>query len=296
MIGIRRITRLAKNTKLMYSKTMKPGLVELFGIICGEQEEKPLFLRGNGGGQGDLFEVGTALEKPGFEYAEADIDLISALHSASSVNFSALPPHMHYFYELSLNAFQAIVHAWMSELHITAEIIGFGRKILAAVCAVAHEAASPNGEAMRQAAERAGLDRGDPVVFAVQAAAFKTWREIDRLRGLLRFSPDEDGVYRAFCEPDHFVLPALGPHFRERFGVTPWIVIDNRRRLCLHCEQGQVPTLSGMGKSQAFSGLGGEWEELWRRYHKSINNESRNKADLQRSFMPQRYWKYLTEM
>jgi probable DNA metabolism protein len=41
---------------------------------------------------------------------------------------------------------------------------------------------------------------------------------------------------------------------------------------------------------------GGEWEKLWQHYHKTINNESRNNPNLQRQFMPKRYWKYLTEL
>jgi len=40
-----------------------------------------------------------------------------------------------------------------------------------------------------------------------------------------------DGMDIARCEPDHLVLPALGPHFRERFGQTPWAIIDEKRRL-----------------------------------------------------------------
>ena len=36
-------------------------------------------------------------------------------------------------------------------------------------------------------------------------------------------------------------------------------------------------------------------EDLWRLYHRSINNESRNNPGLQRQFMPSRYRKYLNE-
>jgi probable DNA metabolism protein len=39
-----------------------------------------------------------------------------------------------------------------------------------------------------------------------------------------------------------------------------------------------------------------EWEELWRHYHRTINNESRKNLHLQRKLMPKRYWKYLPEM
>jgi probable DNA metabolism protein len=39
-----------------------------------------------------------------------------------------------------------------------------------------------------------------------------------------------------------------------------------------------------------------QWEDLWRTYHHSVNNEDRKNPNLQRQFMPVRYWKYLTEM
>jgi probable DNA metabolism protein len=119
--------------------------------------------------------------------------------------------------------------------------------------------------------------------------------------GLLRFCPDEKGVYTAQCEPDHFVLPALGPHFMDRFGETPWAIIDNKRRFSLCCKMGRTGgTFEFSANAESpFSfkkGQGGEWENLWRHYHKTINNESRNNPDLQKRFMPTRYWKYLTEL
>jgi probable DNA metabolism protein len=38
------------------------------------------------------------------------------------------------------------------------------------------------------------------------------------------------------------------------------------------------------------------WEDLWRTYHRAINNPCRKNPGLQRQFMPLRYWKYLSEM
>jgi probable DNA metabolism protein len=38
-----------------------------------------------------------------------------------------------------------------------------------------------------------------------------------------------------------------------------------------------------------------EWEELWKHYHKTINNEDRDNPGLQKQLMPKRYWKYLPE-
>jgi probable DNA metabolism protein len=136
-------------------------------------------------------------------------------------------------------------------------------------------------------------------VAVVRKAAYKVSHEIHRLQGLLRFCPDENGTYTAHCEPDHFVLPALGPHFRARFGnrpgcQTPWAIIDEKRNLCLRSIAGQLDFSEHHAGPKKEGG--GEWESLWRNYHKNINNESRNNPNLQKKLMPKRYWKYLTEM
>jgi probable DNA metabolism protein len=113
--------------------------------------------------------------------------------------------------------------------------------------------------------------------------------------GLLRFCPDE-GVYIARCAPDHFILPALGSHFKERFGETPWAIIDEKRHLCLSCPSGKQWTIGIYADTKTDRPAGGSWEKLWQHYHKTINNESRNNPNLQRQLMPKRYWKYLTEL
>lgn len=127
--------------------------------------------------------------------------------------------------------------------------------------------------------------------------AYKIEREIHRLLGLLRFSPTEDGVYVARCSPDHFILPVLAEHFTLRFGKIPWVIIDEKRSLCL-CGDGVGPAkLFTLPETfSAEENRKDSWEDLWRLYHKSINNESRSNPRLQCQFMPKRYQKYLTEL
>jgi probable DNA metabolism protein len=150
--------------------------------------------------------------------------------------------------------------------------------------------------AQRKAAEAAAADRGDSDVRAVLEAAYKVRHEIHRLMGLLRFCPDAQGIYIAQCEPDHFVLPALGPYFYERFGETPWVIIDKKRRQRLSCTSGGQPEFLGMDDCPDMQNQSGDWENLWRNYHRTINNENRNNPALQRQFMPKRYWNYLNEL
>jgi probable DNA metabolism protein len=134
------------------------------------------------------------------------------------------------------------------------------------------------------------------------SSEYKVQREIHRMMELLRFSPNADGEFIARCAPDHFILPALAEHFTARFGETAWSIIDEKRGLCLkRCPGEQAKLLTIKENSCAEKPANDasdidEWEELWKHYHKVINNESRDNPDLQRQLMPKRYWKYLAEM
>jgi hypothetical protein len=195
--------------------------------------------------------------------------------------------------EISADGCTHFLNGWMSEFPIEARLIRFARKIFAA----AERAGGGRGSAGRRAAEKIVSDRRDPVTGAVLEVSYKVRKETDRLFGLLRFSPSSAGIHTARCAPDHFVLPALADHFALRFGAgTPWAVIDERRDIVLYCAAGGEPLL--MREPPPETGCTGPdpWEQLWRAYHQTISNEARNNPDLQRRFMPRRYWKYLPEM
>ena len=264
----------------------------------------------NANEQGELFAEPGSRERSPITPDTADATIIAAMYAPAGRDLVVLPPVARRLFELSVDAFDAIIRAWISELPITDSIIRYGKKILAAAGMADDMANGTTADtaaltrraeietAQRQAADAAATDRGDSDVRTVLEAAYKVWHEIHRLMGLLRFCPNEDGVYIARCEPDHFVLPAFGPHFQERFGETPWAIIDEKRRLCLYCttsEQPKLFSISGNGAPSPHN-TEGEWENLWRNYHKTINNESRYNPGLQRQFMPRRYWKYLTEL
>ena len=130
----------------------------------------------------------------------------------------------------------------------------------------------------------------------VDMSDYKVWHEVHRMMGLLRFTPNEDGEFIAKCATDHYILPALAPFFTARFGETPWSIIDEKRGMVLRRLPGQQAKIFELDENSALeTAVNDEWEELWKHYHKTINNESRNNPKLQRQLMPQRYWKYLPE-
>ena len=191
-------------------------------------------------------------------------------------------------FELSVEAYYAALYAGMSELPIKGEISRFVAKVVKA-----GETAKSGGE--RGAAERAAGDRGDPDALTVLRAAGKVRHEIHRLTGFLRFEEAPNGVYTASCAPDHNILPALEEHFTMRFRETPWAIIDEKRKLCL-CREGSGPArLIAWSPDASLKTTSDSWEDLWKLYHRSINNEARKNLRLQRQLMPERYQKFLTE-
>ena len=128
---------------------------------------------------------------------------------------------------------------------------------------------------------------------------YKVQHEIHRMMGFLRFTPNEDGEFIAKCAPDHNILPALAEYFTARFGETPWSIIDEKRGLCLRRlpgEQAKMTIIEDKPAANSAEQSTDEWEELWKHYHKTINNEDRDNPKLQRQFLPKRYWKYLPEV
>jgi probable DNA metabolism protein len=131
---------------------------------------------------------------------------------------------------------------------------------------------------------------------------YKKQREVHRMMGLLRFSPNAEGEFIARCAPDHYILPDLIVYFTARFGETPWSIIDEKRGLCLRRLPGErakiteLPALENQTQEKPSEyAKNDNWEELWKHYHKTINNEDRDNPKCQRQFMPKRYWKYLPE-
>ena len=132
----------------------------------------------------------------------------------------------------------------------------------------------------------------------------KVSKECDRFLGILRFSELSNGVFYAPCEPDHNIVPLIAGHFYERLSGTKWMIHDLRRGLALYHSDGNMENVEFtdeltshlnmatlLGKSENEE----DFARMWRGYFKTIAIETRTNPKLQRQFMPQRYWKYLTE-
>jgi len=225
-------------------------------------------------------------------YKQEEIDFLTAYFSRGFES-SFITGYARILFDLSFNAFDILLHAWLSELPIKREILSYGKKIIAVVKVI------DNPQEKCRIAENMAKNRLDPDTLTVLNASYKVSHEVHRMMGLLRFTPNEKNEFIAKCEPDHFILPCLGENFSLRFGETPWSIIDEKRGLILRrCrgEKAKIHISSHISSIDKKPANIDEWEELWVHYHKTINNEDRSNPNLQRQFMPKRYWKYLPEV
>ncbi|WP_169311883.1 TIGR03915 family putative DNA repair protein [Gracilinema caldarium] len=187
----------------------------------------------------------------------------------------------------SETAFQDCLQAFMSDAPIEPDIIRYAVRILKA----------PN----HTAAEKRRTDRSFRPCEIVLNASQRYLRELDRLLGLLRFKPTNEGYLVARCEPETYALPGLAIPLKRRFGTTAWAVQDEKRNLVLACDGIGEPELASYDPGEPpFSPPEGlvpdEYEALWQEYYHTINIESRKNPELRKRLIPLRYWKYLPEL
>lgn len=147
-----------------------------------------------------------------------------------------------------------------------------------------------------------------PVVQNLHSIADKVLKEVHLFKGILRFREMKNGVLYAPLTPDHKISYPLSIHFKDRLGGEKWILHDLKHQSAIFWDGQQIVdieldeqflmSLSGDGRIDPkwLSHDELDYQEFWRQYFDSIAIEARENKRLQKRFMPQRYWKYLTEM
>lgn len=138
---------------------------------------------------------------------------------------------------------------------------------------------------------------GNPIVFDIQSIEKKIEVERERMLQFVRFSVMENDVLYGQIEPDNDVLELIADHFCDRFKNEPFIIHDVGRSKALIAyrkkwyisafEKTNIPDISEDEKG---------YRRLWKDYFENISIKERTNPRCQRSFMPVRYWKHLTEM
>lgn len=125
----------------------------------------------------------------------------------------------------------------------------------------------------------------------------KVSREVHRMLGLLRFQKIEGDIYYAEIEPDHNITALLAPHFARRMADQNWIIHDVKRDIAaLYNKERWIMTEGQLQGEFALDEEEIQYQDLWKKYFKTIAIKSRKNPRLQKAFMPKRYWKHLVEL
>ncbi len=151
------------------------------------------------------------------------------------------------------------------------------------------------------------MNFGDDDVLRVKQIAQKVAKEAEQLRQFIRFQETADGLFFAPVTPRYNVLSLIVSHFQSRYSNQPWIIYDTHRNIGLYYDMHSVTEVSfsqkdvseltkGKLSDEQLSEDEALFQEMWKEYFKSTTIKERINLKLQRQHMPQRYWKYLTEM
>jgi DNA polymerase len=143
--------------------------------------------------------------------------------------------------------------------------------------------------------ERALLEVGsDPLVHRLHLMRKEIAREIHKMHAFVRFrqvDTPEGERYVAWFEPEHFILEAVGPFFRDRFGSLTWSILTPLGSM--HWNRAEL--VYGPPATRADAPDADAFESGWRAYYESVFNPARINAAAMRAEMPKRYWKNLPE-
>lgn len=131
------------------------------------------------------------------------------------------------------------------------------------------------------------------------ALARNTSREIDHLRGFVRFQELQGGVLYAGIGPKNNILTFLMPHFADRLPSENFVIYDDKRNwFGVHPARGQWYLLCGEEEKTSAPGLSeeeNEYQELFRGFCRAITIQERRNLQLQRNMLPLRFREYMTE-
>lgn len=134
----------------------------------------------------------------------------------------------------------------------------------------------------------------DPAVEPVLQLSRRVQLERHKMLGFLRFTPLENGVLYAACEPDYDIVPLMIEHFAKRLPGERFIMHDLRHDTLAFHKPGA--TFITHAHAPRMAAPHDEYEDMWRAFYDAVTIESRLNPRLRDGWMPRRYHKYLPEM
>ena len=121
--------------------------------------------------------------------------------------------------------------------------------------------------------------------------------EAHRFTGFVRFSLINNKFLYSPIEPDNNILELISPHFQRRFSNEYWIIHDIKRNIAsVYNKVSWEITEMNDDIYNSLKNYNDEFEDLWKNYFVSITIKERANPKLQKTMMPKRYWKNLTEI
>ncbi|MBU5616240.1 TIGR03915 family putative DNA repair protein [Psychrobacter sp. TAE2020] len=152
-------------------------------------------------------------------------------------------------------------------------------------------------------------DLGNLYVLELAQTVKSVGREKHRMEAFVRFEHTTDDIYFARVEPDFNVLPLIGEHFRQRYQDQHWAIYDLARGYGIYYDKSQS-TASRPAELQTITDLDNavlrnpasihsadeqRYQRFWQGYFTNVNIKERKNSRLHKQYLPQRYWKYLSE-
>lgn len=134
-----------------------------------------------------------------------------------------------------------------------------------------------------------------PEIVKFNDVLYKVTGETHRIKGLLRFMECESGALYAPYSPDNDITELLMPHFAARLSAQKFAIHDVKRKKAGLYNGGEWIMCAAGDAEISLSDSQIEFENLWKKYYKSVNIESRPHEKQMKGSMPVRYWKFLPE-
>ena len=137
----------------------------------------------------------------------------------------------------------------------------------------------------------------DPTVQPVLKIAHRVTMEAHKMQGFIRFKKLEDDLMYSSYSPSSNTTPLVAPHFVDRMNSYNWIIHDTIRNVfAVYNKKECIIGHTTPGVISIPVDIDADFEELWRSYTVHVAIKERLNLKLQMSFMPKKYWHFLTEM
>ncbi len=152
-------------------------------------------------------------------------------------------------------------------------------------------------------------DLGNLNVLELVQTVKSVGREKHRMEAFVRFEHTVEDIYFARVAPDFNVLPLIGEHFRQRYQDQHWAIYDLARGYGIYYDKSQsmpkrpsaLQTITELDEAvlrnpaSIHSEDEQRYQRFWQGYFTNVNIKERKNTRLHKQYLPQRYWKYLSE-